>query len=86
MTMKDLKSFLVHNLNLGRSHSVAVNREILENVIPAFSADQLVAKEVMAYQIDGTTIFVSDNGLTKPRQIIFVDLTNGTSFLQEIEH
>ncbi len=86
MTLKDLKSFLVHNMKGEQSKSIAVNREILDHIFPEFSICEAAGKEIMAYQIDGTMIFVSDGGLTKPRQVVFIDLMTGASFLQEIEY
>ena len=85
MTLKDLKSFLIHNMEGERSKSIAVNREILDHVFPVFSICKAAGKKVTAYQIDETMIFVSDSGLTRPRQVVFIDLMSGTSFLQEIE-
>ena len=85
MTLGNLKDFLTFNLNGKRTNAVAVNQEILECILPGFSLNQLDGKEIMVYEFDGTAIFMSDGSLTKPRQIIFLDLMNGTSFIQEIE-
>ena len=85
MILRNLKSFLICNLNERRPNAIAVNEEVLESVMPGFSLEQLDGKEIMVYQFEETMIFMSDGGLMKPRQIIFLDLASGASFLQQIE-
>ncbi len=85
MITNDLRSFLVHHMNGGQSNAVPVNQEILDQVFPAYRVHDAIGKKATAYQIGETVIFVSDGGLTKPRQILFVDSMSGESFFQEIE-
>ncbi|MBI3312841.1 MAG: hypothetical protein HYZ83_01210 [Candidatus Omnitrophica bacterium] len=85
MIMKDLKDFLARRINSEGWNQVAVNSEILDQVFPAVPAVEAESREVTAYQVNGTMVFVSKGGLTKPSRVIFVDLLSGESFLQEVE-
>lgn len=86
MTFKELRGLLVQGMGGGVSHPVAVNQEILDRVFPPRLVRETRGRAVMAYQAEETMVFVSHSGLNKPRQILFIDLANGTSFLQEIEN
>ncbi len=85
MTTNDLRSFLVHRMKGSRSNPAPVNQEILDQVVPAYQLYDAAGKKVTAYQVGETVIFISDGGLTKPRQILFVDSVSEESFFQEIE-
>lgn len=82
MTTIGLRNYLLRHLNGGR---IPVNREILDQVFPVCRIHEAIGKQATVYQIDETVIFVSEIGLTKPCQILFVDSISGESFLQEIE-
>ncbi|MBI4358349.1 MAG: hypothetical protein HY584_03535 [Candidatus Omnitrophica bacterium] len=85
MTTIDLRNFLLHWMSGGRANAVPLNREILDQVFAFYRVCEAVEKKAIVYQIDETVIFLSESGLTKPRQILFVDSVSGESFLQEIE-
>ena len=85
MTTIDLRNYLLRYLNGGWANAIPVNQEILDQVFPVYRIHEAIGKQATAYQIDETVIFVSETGLTKPRQILFVDSISGESFLQEIE-
>ena len=85
MTTIDLKNYLLRYLNGGRTNAAPVNQEILDQVLPVYRIHEAVGRQALVYQIDETVVFVSETGLRKPRQILFVDSISGESFLQEIE-
>jgi len=85
MTAIDLRNYLLRYMNGGEAKTIPINQEILDQVFPVYRVHETIGKRVTAYQMDETVVFVSDGGLTKPRQILFVDSISGESFLQEIE-
>jgi len=85
MTINDLKTILVNYLDTNGRKTKAVSQEIVEKIIGGGDKLPIEGCEVMAFQINGTTVFVSEAGLTQPEQVVFVDLKSRNSFLQELE-
>lgn len=85
MTTIDLRNYLLRHLNGGSANAVPVNQEILDTVLPVYRIHETIGKQAIAYQVDETVVFISETGLTKPKQIFFIDSVSGESFLQEIE-
>lgn len=85
MRLADLKQFLVYCFGGERGPSASVHKEVLDHVMPEGGIHEIQGKEVIAYEVDGTIVILSENGLVKPKQVIFTDLVSGASFLQEIE-
>ena len=84
MTLQDLKTILVNHLDCGNSRQ-SDNEEIVDLVVKGKATEEIEPAEVFAFQVNGTTIFLSDAGLAKPKRVIFVDLKNRKTFLQEVE-
>lgn len=86
MTINDLKTILVNYLDARGRKAKAVSQEIVDKIIGGGDKLPIEGCEVMAFQINGTTVFVSESGLMQPRQVVFVDLKSRNSFLQELEN
>lgn len=85
MTINDMKTILINHLN-GTGHKArAVTREVVNQIIRGEGEELITCSEVLACQIGGTTVFVSDAGLLSPDRVVFVDLKSRKSFLQDIE-
>ncbi len=84
MTINDIKTILVNYLNLGGRFNSAVNQEIVDQIIRERERGELTCAEIVAYQIDGTTVFLSDEGLQMPKRVVFVDVKSRNSFLSEL--
>ena len=85
MTIEDLKTILVNHLGSESRKPLAVNREIVDQVITDQNTKEVPCSDVYAFQTDGTTVILSDAGLTLPRHVVFLDLKSNASFLQEIQ-
>ena len=85
MKIRYLKQLLIHSVDKERHHSAATNEEVLDRVIHGSEDHDVPGKEVTAYQVNGTIVFVSDVGLYQPQRVVFVDLKSGKSFLQQLE-
>ncbi|MBI4387745.1 MAG: hypothetical protein HY582_01715 [Candidatus Omnitrophica bacterium] len=85
MTLQDLKTILIDHLGAWSKKPVLVNQEIVDHIIRGRAKTEVLGSEAMVFQVNGTTVFLSDSGLKLPEQIIFVDLKSRESFLQELE-
>ena len=85
MRVKDLKSLLAKRLDENIPNAGSVFGEILGQVFHKADKDKIIGKDLTAYEVNGTTVFVSLSGLKKPDQIIFLDLNTGSSFMQHLE-
>lgn len=84
MTINDLKTILVNYLDAHGQKAKAVSQEIVNQIIGGSDKLSIEGCEVMAFQVNGTTVFVSEAGLAQPSQVVFVDLKSRNSFLQEV--
>ena len=84
MRIKDLKKLLTYCLSKGDARAMAAYRETIDQIMTE-DHEEVRGTEVSAYPVNGTTVFVSDTGLRKPSQVIFIDLRSRKSFLQSLE-
>ena len=85
MTVQDLKTILINHLDSPSGRSRRVNQEVLDLVIPEDDQKKLAYSEAAVFQIEGTTVILSDAGLVKPERIVFLDLQSRKSVMHEIE-
>lgn len=86
ISIEKLKQLLIASLNRKRTRQwIAVNQEIVGQLIQGTYGTEVAENQVSAYQLNGTLIFLSESGLPMPKRIAFVDVRSGTSFLQEVE-
>ena len=86
MKLEYLKWLLVTNLSKGSLKSLDVSQELVEQVFAGKDSEELTPIEVTAYQVNGTTVFLSNDCIREPNNVIFVDLKTGRSFLKQLEN
>ena len=79
MTIADVKTILVNQ------NSVRANQEIVEQIISENPRREVEHSEIHVFDMGETLVFLSEQGLTVPNRVIFVDLKSKESFLQELE-
>ena len=85
MTVQDLKTILINHLNLVDRKKGWVNREILDHLLKGDGTDSISGAEITAFQVNGTTILLSDAGFSLPKNIVFMDLKSGFSCIETEE-
>jgi hypothetical protein len=85
MTTTGLKELLATHLGGVSQKQIASNQEVLNHVLKNKSEQTIQFMDVLACEVDGTLVFLSDAGLPKARNVIFLDLISQTSFFRTLE-